>query len=169
MATIHTIWQNIDLKIEDWKDLLEDEYPDVTDEDEQYDLIGQINNDYLSDERMNLDEVVESGKIIVIADLGLWNGRHSGYHIIESGNIRDCLYSDCDYLHWYVDRYGDMRCAAHHHDGINRYLYREVKPGITQTQLDNFCEKIYNGTFTQKDITRYTRKLGPYIQKIYGW
>lgn len=112
MATTRTIWQNTDLKIEDWKDFLEDEYPDVTDEDEQYDLIEQINNDYLSDERMNLNEVVESGKIIVIADLGLWNGRRPGYHVIQSGNIRDCLYSDCDYLHWYVDRYGDMRCTA---------------------------------------------------------
>ena len=169
MATIHTIWQNTDLKIEDWKDFLEDEHPDVTDKNEQYALIEQLNNIYLSDERMNLNEFVESGKIIAIADLGLWDGHHSGYHIIRSGNIRDCLYSDCDYLHWYVDRYGDMRCTAHHHDGINRYLYREVKPGITETQLGNLCEKIYQGTFTQNDISRYTRKLGPYIQKIYGW
>ena len=132
-------------------------------------MIGQINNDYLSDERMNLDEVVESGKIIVIADLGLWDGRHSGYHIIQSGNIADCLRSDCDYLHWFVDDIGDVRCTAHHHDGTNYYLYREVKPGITRTQLDNFREKIFNGTFTQRDVARYTRKLGPYIQKIYGW
>lgn len=158
MATIHTIWQNTGLRIEDWKDFLEDEHP-----------IEQLNNNYLSDERMNLDEVVESGKIIAIADLGLWDGHHSGYHIIQSGNIRDCLYSDCDYLHWYVDRYGDMRCTAHHHDGTNRYLYREVKPGITETQLGSLCEKIYRGTFTRNDISRYTRKLGPYVQKIYGW
>ena len=169
MATIHTIWQNTDLKIEDWKDLLEEEYPDVTDEDEQYDLIGKINNNYLSDEHMNLNKIVDSGKIIIIADLGLWDGRRPDYQIIQSGNIRDCLYSDCDYLHWYVNELGDMHCTAHHHDGTNHYLYREIKPGITETQLDNFCEKILNGTFTRKDICRYTRKLGPYIQKIYGW
>lgn len=169
MATIRTIWQNTDLKIEGWKEVLDEYGIDPDNEDEAYDFICKLNNEYLYDERMNLNDFVDSGKIIVIADLGLWNGRCPGYHIIQSGNIRDCLYSDCDYLHWYVDRYGDMRCTAHHHDGTNRYLYREVKPGITETQLGNLCEKIYQGTFTRNDISRYTRKLGPYIQKIYGW
>lgn len=169
MAAIRTIWQNTDIKIEDWKEVLEEYGIDPDDEDEAYLFVEKLNTEYLWDERANLDKVIESGVIIAIADLGLWNGRHSGYHVIDSGNIRDCLHSDCDYLHWYVDELGDMRCTAHHHDGTNRYLYREVKPGITETQLENFCEKIYNGTFTRKDITRYTRRLGPYIQKIYGW
>ena len=169
MATIRTIWTNNAIDLEDWKDFLEEEYPDIVDEDQQWELVTQQIWNHLDDERMNLDKEVESGKIIIIADLGLWDGRHSGCRIIESGNIADCLRSDCDYLHWFVDDIGDMRCTAHHHDGTNYYLYREVKPGITQTQLDNFREKIFNGTFTRWDVTRYTRKLGPYIQKIYGW
>lgn len=169
MATIHTIWRNMDIKIEDWKEVLDEYGIDPDNEDEAYDFICKLNNEYLYDERMNLNEFVDSGKIIIIADLGLWNGRCPGYHIIQSGNIRDCLYSDCDYLHWYVNELGDMHCTAAHHDGTNRYLYREIKPGITETQLENFCEKILNGTFTRKDVCRYTRKLGPYIQKIYGW
>lgn len=45
-----------------------------------------------------------------------------GYKEIPSGNIRDCLYSDTDYSTWYVDRLGDLRCDAIHHDGTNFYL-----------------------------------------------
>ena len=44
----------------------------------------------------------------VIGDLGRWHGRVSGYKMIDSGNIKDCLYSDTDYTEWYVDKYGDV-------------------------------------------------------------
>ena len=67
----------------------------------------EINNDYLGDERMNLNIQLDR-PILVIGDLGLWNGRRSGYKEIESGNIRDCLYADTDYSTWYVDRLGDL-------------------------------------------------------------
>ena len=45
-------------------------------------------------------EMAVSRPILVIGDLGLWHGRVSGYKEIPSGNIRDCLYSDCDYSTW---------------------------------------------------------------------
>ncbi|MGE4353904.1 MAG: hypothetical protein AB7D36_07465, partial [Oscillospiraceae bacterium] len=52
----------------------------------------EINGEYLSDERMNLN-IQLPRSIIIIADLGLLNGRFSAYKMIGSGNIRDCLYS----------------------------------------------------------------------------
>jgi len=162
-----TIWQNRNLNIEDFKDYLEEEYPDA-DEQDQYRIIDDLNYQYLGDERMNLNITVESGNIIAIADLGFWYGRKSGYKFIPSGNIADCLYSDCNHNEWYVDRYNNLRCIASHHDGTNHYLYREVKPGITETQLENFTDKIYNGTVKPADITRYTKALGPYIREVYG-
>lgn len=36
------------------------------------------NSEYLDDERMNLDIQLDK-PILVIVDLGLWNGRYSGY------------------------------------------------------------------------------------------
>lgn len=39
----------------------------------------------------NDEERKVSQPILVIADLGLWNGRRMGYKEIPSGNIRDCL------------------------------------------------------------------------------
>ena len=90
--------------------------------------------DYLSDERVNLD-VQLSQPIIVIGDIGRWNGRVMGYKDIPSGNIRDCLYADTDYTEWYVDKYGDLRADATHHDGTNHYLYRVFKDGVSETQM----------------------------------
>ena len=66
-----------------------------------------------------------------------------GYKEIPSGNIRDCLYSerDMDYSTWYVDKNGDFRCDAIHHDGTNHYLYRAYKDGVSDTQIENLKEK----------------------------
>lgn len=163
----HIIWSNYDLDYEEWKDDLEADYPDLS-EQERIALMYEINGDYLDDERMNLNLQL-SAPILVIGDLGLWNGRRMGYKEIASGNIRDCLYSDTDYSTWYVDRLGDLRCDAIHHDGTNHYLYRTYKPGVRQSQIDNLKEKLYFGTATRSDITRITRRLGDEIAKVYGF
>ena len=165
----HIIWSNYDLDYEDWRDDLEAEYPDLT-EDERIALMYEINGDYLDDERVNLN-VQLSRPILVIGDLGLWYGRRMGYKEIDSGNIRDCLYSGRDdmYSTWYVDRLGDLCCDAIHHDGTNHYLYRTYKDGVSESQIDLLKEKLYRGIATRADITRITRRLGDDIAKVYGF
>ena len=107
----HLIWSD-DLDYEDWRSDLESEYPELS-EDERMKLMYEINNDYLDDERVNLNIQLDQ-PILIIADLGLWTGRHTGYKEIASGNIRDCLSSDQDteYATWFVDKLGDLRCDA---------------------------------------------------------
>ena len=163
----HLIWSNYDLDYEDWRDDLEAEYPELS-EDERYYKMLEINRDYLDDERMNLN-IQLSQPILVIADLGLWTGRHSGYKEILSGNIRDCLYSEYDYTTWYVDKDGDFRCDDVHHDGTNHYLYRVFKDSATDEQREELLDKIYCGIATQADIDRVTHRLGDEIGKVYGW
>ena len=51
---IHTIWQNTGINIEDWTDFLEEEYPDVTDEYEQYRLVEEMNEMYILWMQVNL-------------------------------------------------------------------------------------------------------------------
>ena len=163
----HLIWSNYHLDFEDWREDLEAEYPDLS-ESELMEMMYERNNDYLSDERINLD-IPLSQPILVIGDLGLWFGRRSGYKEIPSGNIRDCLFSDTDYTTWYVDKKGDFRCDDIHHDGTNHYLYRVYKDGVSEYQKDRLKEKLYEGTATRADVTRITRRLGDEIGKVYGW
>ena len=170
----HIIWSNMNLEVDDWRDSYK-EYleingldDDPNDENKLYEYMVEANDDYLSDERRNLD-IQFSQPIIAIGDLGRWNGRVTGYKMIDSGNITDCLYSDTDYTEWYVDKYGDLRANAVHHDGTNHYLYRVFKDGVTDTQIENLQDKIYNGKATRADITRVTKRLGDDIAGVYGF
>ena len=115
----HIIWSDINLDLDDWRESLEELYPNYP-EDELYTIMYKSNAENLYDERENLN-IQLPREIIVIGDLGLWNGRAHGYKMIESGNIKDCLQSDCDMNEWYVDKFGDLRCTAVHHDGTNYY------------------------------------------------
>lgn len=124
MEDRHIIWSNENLDLDDWREDLQEQYPDCS-EDELYRIMCETNADYLSDERVNLN-IQLSQPILVIADLGLWNGRRMGYKEIPSGNIRDCLSGGYDYTTWYVDKKGDFRCDDIHHDGTNHYLYEEA-------------------------------------------
>lgn len=162
----HTIWDSRP-DYEDWRADMEAEYPEMT-EDERYGRMLEINADYLDDERANLN-VPMGMPILLIADIGHWDGRYSGYGVIRSGNIRDCLRSDMDDCRWYVDELRDLRCRAAHHDGVNNYLYRVFKDGVTTEQMDNLLYKIYCGTATRRDIMRLTRRLGDAIAEVYGW
>ena len=159
------IWQNLDVDADDYKDFLEEYYPEVTDEDEKQRLVWELNETYLEDEIMNLDIQLEN-PIIVIADLGLWYGRRSGYRVIDSGNINE-IFSEfnCEYQKWYADAY-NVRFTGYHHDGANHYVYRMIK---NVDKLDLVLNKIYNGTLTKQDMSRYTKSIRPEVAAVYGW
>ncbi len=106
----HIIWSN-DIDYDDWREDLEEQYPDLT-EAERMELMYELNGDYLDDERSNLDiQLSVPFSLSVIWDFGTaaaWDIRkferqHPG-----------CLYSerDIDYSTWYVDKNGDFRCDA---------------------------------------------------------
>ena len=161
-----TIWDS-QPDYADWQVDMEAEYSDMT-EDERYERMLEINGYYLDDERANLN-VSLGMPILLIADIGRWDGRYSGYGVIRSGIIADCLHSELDACRWYVDELRDLRCRAAHHDGVNHYLYRVFKDGVTQEQMENLQYKIYSGTATRRDITRLTKRLGDAIAEVYGW
>ena len=68
------IWGNINLDIEDWKDgykeylEINDMDDDPDDEDAIYEWMCETNNNYIYDERANLNKKVD-GRILVIGDL----------------------------------------------------------------------------------------------------
>ena len=48
------IWLNTDIDVKNWSDFLQEEYPEVTDPNEQYELCYEMNANYLDDERVIL-------------------------------------------------------------------------------------------------------------------
>lgn len=148
-----------------WNDAVENGYADEMSDKWHY-LYEEMNR-YIDDERSNL-RIDVGNTIIAIADLGLWDGRRCGYKEIKSGNISDCLYSECETNEWYCDAH-DMRATMSHHDGTNYVLYRRRKDWITDYQWDNFLYKLYMGTANKEHISKYTSSLLPYIAKVYGW
>lgn len=172
----HIIWSNINLDIEDWRDgyleELEINGKDLPDEDEDYDdelmdWMYETNNMYLDDERSNLNKKVD-GRILIIGDIGKWNGRVDGYKILgnninEIFNINDRGF---DYAEFYGDGY-DIRATECHHDGTNYYLYRVIRE---DRNIDNLLDVIYNGEeITSSKLNYYTKSLYKDVANVYGW
>ena len=167
----HIIWSNINLDIEDWREGykefldLNERDDDPNNESDIYDWMVETNDEYLYDERMNLNKQVD-GRILIIADLGLWNGRKQGYKIINSCNIADILHFNYDYAEFYGDG-SNIRGTEIHHDGTNYYEYRIIREN---RNIDNLLNAIYNGEqITRKKLNYYTKSLYKEVANIYGW
>lgn len=172
----YMIWSNVDLDPKDWVEAYRDyleindmDIPEEIDENDVYEYMEEANWMYLEDERSNLSHLVTEGEIVAIAELGFWNGTKSGYKLYGT-KISDCLsfFKDCDCGKFYVAG-NDLKSLQSHHDGSHFITFRELKPNFSQKQVDNFLEKIYNGTYTSVDVTKYTRSIGKQIKAVYGW
>lgn len=166
------IWSNMDLNIEDWRDGYKEyleindmDDADPNDEDAIYEWMNETNDMYFDDEYANLNKKLD-GRILVIADLGLWNGRKQGYKILGN-NVHDILYSGGgDYMEFYGDGY-NIKGTVHHHDGTNHYLYRVIRE---DRNIDNLLDAIYNGEeITSSKLNYYTKSLYKNVAEIYGW
>ena len=151
-----------DVVMEDLKEF----YPDASDE-----LLDELASDLYCDDRRLLMQTfaytIFPTDVVCIADLGLWNGRCRAYRVYDAPTTLDELFTsgrDIEEAEWYVDEYNDLRCDAHHHDGTNHYLYRQIRPEIGPTARENFHSKLLNGPLTRKDLNHYTIALGPIVK-----
>lgn len=117
-------------------------------------------------EMMNLDKTLD-GRVIAIADLGLWHGRVSGYRILGD-NLNEVVSFglSCDEREVYCDAY-NVRAEGYHHDGRNHVLFREIRE---DRDIDRFLEKIYNNEEISTGVLNYyTKSLRPRVQEVYGF
>lgn len=167
----HIIWSNRNLDIDDWRDAyaefleINEMDDDPEDEDAIYNYMVETNDEYFHDERMNLNKPIE-GRILVIADLGLWHGRVSGYRIINTKNLNAFLQVNYDYAEFYGDG-KEIRGTEVHHDGTNRYLYRMIRE---DRDIDKLCDAIYNHEIiSPQKLNYYTKSLYKKVADVYGW
>lgn len=161
--------------IENFEYTLSDEELDKFINDHYDGVLGyvtDINNDYLEDEKGNLDCPV-SGEILCIGERNLWNGTVFEVSRVQGDNLTDCLNSrtrGADDVEFYVEKDTlELKQNDYHHDGTNHFTYREVKAGVTEEQLDEFFKKCYTDKVTQADIDKITEPMGKYVQKVYGF
>ena len=117
------------------------------------------------DEEANLNKVLD-GRILAIANMGLWNGRRAGYKILGN-NLNEVLTSTigCDDKEVYCDAY-NVCAIGYHHDGYNTVEFREIRE---DRDIDRLLNKIYNNEeVTSREINYYTKSLRPYIKEVYG-
>ena len=134
-----------------------------SDEEITQEIYDRIEMTY-GDEKLNLNKRL-NGRILAIANLGLWNGRRSGYKILGD-NLNEILTGfGCD--EWQVvDNGFNIVADGYHHDGHNYVEYREIKE---DTNYEVLLNKLYsNEPVSRKDINRYTRSIRKYVKEIYG-
>lgn len=154
---------------DDMKRVMIEEYDYEDESISDEDVWGRIDNDieYSYNEALCDLDIKTEGDIIAIASMGLWNGRRTGYKILDKNNLKEILYcGNEDYNHLYYDGF-NVHKKASHHDGINYIMFREVRPDVN---IDRLCDKIYNNEeISNATLNRYTRSLRRYVKNIYGW
>ena len=163
----YIIWDNSPETIREFADYLveNDGFP----ESRAMEDASDMNAEDLCEIELELN--IEVGDdIVVIGQLGLWNGQKTGWKLLPTQNIGDCLRVTCgDQVTWYVDERGDLCCDDAHHDGTNHLTFRAWKSGISVDRQLRFLDKVARGTAARRDITKCTRSLGKYVADVYGW
>lgn len=167
-STKHIIWSS-DIDEKDWKAEYEEACEDGEVDPEKtslYDWAYELNQDYLGDEKQNLN--VDCNTIIAVGNLGRWNGRGTSVHKVGD-NVSDIFKvaerssSYMDY-EWYAEN-GEVVGCMKHHDGSDYYYFRELKDNV---DLEDFEEEITKDNWKEM-IDKYTQSLFPRVAKVYGW
>lgn len=152
---------------EDVEDVSKEELMERITFEKFYDWYYDEMNMYLEDQKLNLNIELPS-EIIAIANLGLWNGRCNGYKVLGN-NLNEIFNYGEDYNEWKVDQYGNVKQSAVHHDGTNYVEYRMLNPNLTDTQRDNFFDRLDYEDMDEYTMKRYTVRLGDAIGDVFGW
>ena len=163
----YTIWTS-DVYDEDYFAELRENYPDLS-EDEIWSIAIDGNNETLDEIRANLSDVIFPNQIIIIGNIGRWNGPVNGYKILD-GKLSDCFQSfvhgDSELTFTFKDK--DLHATEIHHDGRNYYRFRAFRDNMTEQQKQNFIHRVCSGVVTEHDIAYYTKTVMPYkIRKLF--
>lgn len=126
-----------------------------------------INNDiesWYDAEKLNLDIQLDDD-VLAIADLGLWNGRTSGYKLLGN-NLNEILNVNGDVIEIYAEN-RNIKAKAGHHDGVNYILFRKIR---SDRDIEKLLARIYeNKPISPSLLNYYTESLYPEVKSIYGW
>lgn len=164
--TILRTWDYMsETELEEARSFYREACEDVSDDDILYSVIEQCNEDYY-DIKREFDEVFLKGNIVVIADVGTWQGRRSGYKVIDGrGRLSDiflALRGGYDSYRFYIDEEDNVCASLNHHDGSNYVVFYEA----TDEALEEWEDS------EEQDIEVFAKehfcKLGGVIKDLWG-
>ena len=168
---VNEIWNSntYDWNEEEMKQEYEDIYGETPNEEELYKFIDDTNTMYLEDECYYVkcyEKEPGSKTYVVLADLGLWNGRAEGGKIIKGlwNAISKCFE---DYNHIY--EYRRRLCVdAIHHDGTNHFQIKELTPkGLEYMENHPYMsdrelhQRLFNDSHYSHEVDMF--------KTMYGW
>ena len=127
-------------------------------EAEEWQRIQEMNEQYLEDERCNLDKVIGRA-VIELCKFQYWNGIEENAFLISSGNMKDIFRRHCraSMCRWYSDG-NNICCDESHHDGTNHYIYKVIPESYTgECSTD----------VSLKTLLRHARSMAPYVANVY--
>lgn len=150
--------------------MYEECYEETPDEETLRQYINDINDCYLEDvegEISHYEKTNGQKQYIVLADLGLWNGRFDGGKIIIGlwNTISQCFE---DYNEIYEEG-GKLKVVAHHHDGTNYFQIKELtergEEYAEKHKWDMNDRELHQKLFNDSHYSRNVRAF----KEIYDW
>lgn len=145
---------------EEWNEIAKENDYDIND----YAMRSSIDYDNFENEVEHIDSLLsnidEKENIVIIGDLGLWNGRRMGYKVIsnDASEILTSIGYD-SYPVLELNDNNELYGQASHHDGTNYYRFRVWRAGLSDTQKEKFLNLVYYQEAEEKDIVKYTKAL----------
>ena len=110
----------------------------------------------------------ERGSYLIIASLGLWNGRFDGGKIIDgylTEAIQTC-FEDYNKVYW-QDK--NLKVEAIHHDGTNHFIIKKLTDRgidyLNRHQWDMRDKELHQRLFNDSHYTHSVR----FFADLYGW
>ena len=104
------------------------------------------------------------GGFLVLADLGLWNGRQKGGKIMGSllSVLRECS-KDSDNISWEI-KDNNLLITAPHHDGTNYFTVYYITPKGYSWAFRNYG----NAMHTSQQCHEHLKNTKGYIRKMFS-
>jgi hypothetical protein len=160
----HRIWTSI-FDVNEWDDYIKERMEEgVTFERACEEVQNELIPSYLDDERMNMG-VDLPGRLIAIADMGLWWGRTVGVRKLGT-NLSSCfaMAGDYDDSTFFCDE-EDLRATLYHHDGRHEVILRLAQDDVFE-ELENLARA---GALTIDYAVEQTDSVRLDVQKVYGF
>lgn len=146
------------------REITKEEFDEDYNDDNVYDWAYDLLSIYFDDLKVNMGSYGKDDTFLIIADLGLWDGRIPGGKIVKG--LWNAICSTCsDTINIYEEK-GVLKISSSHHDGTNSFIiYKLSKEG--EVYYENNCYKDRR-TLHQKLLQpRYRRNVN-FVKNVYG-